>query len=176
MNKKTIYIYLGIGIFLFFVYLVLVFVFFHNQTQTTIQPVPTPTQSPKKPQISIYPFESIGTVFDQAKKVHLTDANDIALRKEIIGTPGTTMKTIYDTTAFRIQYVPKTDVIMVQLLAEDIVKARKESIQWFMEKGFSKTSICNLRLVYYSNWERAGLPRSTKPRSGMQFYPSPDGC
>lgn len=176
MNRNTLYTYLGIGIVVFIIYLVLIFVFFTRQTPQATQVTPSIAPSPTMSIITTYPFEDITIIFDAAKTKKITDQNDLLVRKQLIGIPGNKMKTIYDSTNFRVQYIPKTDVFMIQLLATDITKARKESISFFTTKGLSMDGICNLPIIFYSNWEQVGGQKTSRPGSGMRFYPPPDGC
>lgn len=99
---------------------------------------------------------------------------DITAKNKILATlpEGQTSGTVYESPDIRITYLQEDDLFQIEILTEDIEKAKQESNAWFLTKGFSQKGICNYPIQYFLNFD----VKMQLQQKNIQFNPLPPGC
>lgn len=80
--------------------------------------------------------------------------------------------TLYETTSYRISYLPSPDIFYVEIRGIETEQIKQEVMQWFQEQGFSSKDICGLPVVFYVGGEAFNYFKQV----GGEFDPLPPGC
>lgn len=96
----------------------------------------------------------------------------IALKQKIIAPLGGSAGGIYETTNFRISYLPSPDIFQGEIKTTYISQAKEEAIEWFKKQGFTEADICALPVNFYLGGEAFEQYQG----SGLIFNPLPDFC
>ncbi|MDX1608141.1 MAG: hypothetical protein R3251_02945 [Candidatus Spechtbacterales bacterium] len=57
--------------------------------------------------------------------------------------------TIYEESGYRVDYVQAADTFSIEILNPDYGTVKNLAFQWFKEKGFSDTDICEMKILFY---------------------------
>ncbi len=93
---------------------------------------------------------------------------DKAIRDKITTDPNP----LAQTSEYTIEYIPTPDQFQVEILTVNINQAKENATDWFLGKGLSHDSICNLPLTFYLNSQVKENLRG----SNIEFNPLPIGC
>jgi hypothetical protein len=126
-----------------------------NNSETIVLPTafrvrPTLAGPATKPAVS-YNQDGAHKLVDVLQNKQPLLAEEQQARATMLTKTGGKSGTIYQTAAFRVEYVQSADIFMVELTDIDINKGKKAAVRWFVAQGFSQQSVCTLPVVFYIN-------------------------
>jgi hypothetical protein len=175
-----------LSIFLLFLILFPIGLFGLKGFDTKMVPPIPPTSTPQPARTSdnqLSPVESTYPTIDQtsdpekrlidkvANRVPLS-AQDRQARNKLLTIDQSQTGSIYETSAYTIEYIQSPDLFKVEIMTPDITSAKKQAVQWFISKGFTLQGLCDLPLSFYLNFDIAKQYRDGQ----VKFNPLPEGC
>ncbi len=141
--------------------------------------LPTPRETPQFPTAS--PVTAPAVEFSKEGSDKLLEivrtrppleAEDQTAKRELLISLGNKSGVLSKAANYQLEYVKAADVFQVEILSEDINKAKVDALAWLKEKGLSSNGLCKLPVTFYLNYNIAQNLRG----SGLVFNPIPEGC
>lgn len=154
----------------------LVFNFRKSQTNKVAEPVvaaPSPNLSDLKPSTpSAYDLDSLEKDFQRIEKRQPLSEADTKTKTKLIDSPNNRSGILVNNNQYQVEYVKSADSFMVEIKATNTNQAKKETVNWFVKQGLSKSGVCNLPVVFYLN-SKIG---DELEKENIKFNPLPEGC
>jgi hypothetical protein len=156
---------------------VILYTAFLSPSKTKPLPSVTPTFSPIKnsePTQPVFNPEAQQTLLDRYTNREPLGQADITAKQKILQLlPKNEISgVLYESKSVRIEYVGSADLFQVEILIDDIEKAKNDGSSWFKKMGLSQKAICILPVQFYLNYDVLEKMRL----EGGTFSPLAPGC
>lgn len=177
MNKQNTLLAAFALVLVLVVIVIITVIFSSNNAPQEDTQSPTPTtvvvETNTKPPISYNQTRQDELIDKIENRIELS-ASDVQATEAIISTlpQGQTSGTIHETGTFRIDYLASPNVFQVEIFVIEIMTAKNEATNWFLDQGLSYEAICNYPVHFYLNYDVAqGLNGQ-----GIVFSPLAQEC
>lgn len=174
LEKKN-YILILYGIILTIIIFIIVGVLiFNRSSEAPIVPTPTPSPFPLTPTKTIYDKSGQDKLLETVQNRKSLAPGDAEAKKNILSLlpPEKKSGIVYQSPDINIEYVSSPNIFQVEILTQDVKKAKIEAVNWFKSRGMSDQGICNYPVQFYLNYNILQKLRGTD----FVFSPLADSC